>query len=257
MIMKKIILSLFIWLYLINSASAALSIDGSVTGTTVVGSTQAVSLSTSNTDDIIYCFFKPGGGAGSFIHVTGVADSPAGLTWQKRAAYIDANNNLDLEGWYAISTSKLSSDTITATTSVAPTTMRTVCFGVTGANLITPFDTNGSIPSGQSSDTLANSISETISTNNANDMLIGQVSVPVSFTALTRPSGFNQILSTGSATDASDNIVSSTLSSSTLTWSWTNSAAEPNTIMVDAIMQASSAAPTAATISDNPKFGAF
>jgi len=75
----------------------------------------------------------------------------------------------DLEEWYAVAPSALSSASITATLS-APDTAATwiAVFGVSGANTASPFDPNPSLPATSA----GVSPSTTASTSNANDLLL-------------------------------------------------------------------------------------
>lgn len=236
--MKNILLCLLLWLTSSHPALAALAIDGSISGTTVSGSTVSVTLSTSDTNDVIYCFTKVGGVPNAYV--TGITDS-LGLSWNLRHAYTDSSI-LDVEGWYAKSSALLSSDVITVTYSASPSSSRVTCFGVNGANFSSPFDANASIPAGQvSTASSITTISETISTSNANDMLLTQCSVGTAFGTVSRPSGFTQVLATGTASDVAYDLVSSLQSSVTETYSWTT-ASNSTSMIVDAIKAASSGA---------------
>jgi hypothetical protein len=92
----------------------------------------------------------------------------------------------DLEEWYATAPSALGSASVTATLS-SPDTAATwfAVFGVSGANTVTPFDANPSLPATSAGATP----STTISTSNPNDMLLfgcaaGAGSVPSGFTGV-------------------------------------------------------------------------
>jgi hypothetical protein len=79
-----------------------------------------------------------------------------------------------------------------------------------------------------------------ISTSSANDMLIAFVRVTGTFGTITRPSGLGQIVATGGAGDAAFEVVSSTLSGTTQTYSWT-AAGSPAVMFFDAIQSAGGA----------------
>ena len=78
-------------------------------------------------------------------------------------------STFDLEEWYAVAPSALSSASITATLS-APDTAATwiAVFGVSGANTASPFDPNPSLPATSA----GASPSITMSTSNSNDLLL-------------------------------------------------------------------------------------
>ncbi len=228
--MKKVLfLFLFLFLLLSREASAALSLDGSNT----TGAAATV-LTTSLSNDIIIVF----GACISTATATGVSDT-AGLTWVKRQAIEYNAGAAALDEWYAISPGALTSDTITMTWASCSSSTRVYAFGINGANLTTPFDPNVSLPA-QTSGILASSTSVTVSTSNANDMLITGYRASLNGFA-TRPTGFTVIQSPNNAGDTSYEIVSSTQSSQTFTY--TNAASTTNAWLFDAIQQAGSSPP--------------
>jgi hypothetical protein len=203
----KALLLAFLLLLAANPAHAALSLDGTaeVTGATIT-------LSTTKTNDVIVLVIRSIGG------VTVAVTDTAGLHWTKEATTGLVGASVQIDIWYAVSPSILSSDVITPT---GYSSMRLTAFGVNGANTTTPIDPNASIPAtgGAASET---SQSLTISTNNPNDFLISTVGATASLGTITEPSGFTQVISAGTAEDVSYKIVSSTLSSSAITYSWTS-----------------------------------
>lgn len=213
----------------------ALSLDGEAT--TAASPPSAVTLSTSLTNDII-CIFAVTNNDGVTPGVASISDT-AGLTWHKRAAIQAINGSTTVELWWALSSGVLTNDAITVSWNSA-NGQRIYAFGVNGANTTTPFDVNGSLP-GLASSTSAQSLSATISTANANTMLLAMVRSASALGTNTYPSGFSAFATSAGANQAmSDNIVSSTQSSLVVTDSWTGSAATCGMI-VDAIQAASGA----------------
>lgn len=226
--MKRIFVSLALYLASISPAMAAMAIDGGISGTTLSGNNLSVTLTTTSTNDVIYLFSK------SLSSNIGSITDTAGLTWVNRGL---CSGTPSAEGWYAISSGALTSDVITAHYPIGPGSTRVTAFGVSGANTSSPFDGNGSIPSCllQAS---GSSAAVTISTNNANDMLIASLGVTSTLGTLTRPSGFiSSGIASGTVTDTSYDIVSSTQSSITETWSWTGGS-QANNLFFDAIQAA-------------------
>ncbi|CAM6031510.1 unnamed protein product [Sphagnum compactum] len=152
-------------------------------------------LSTTSSNDVIiiwaYSASTPG--------VVSISDT-AGLSWAIRGTSHSWNAGAwRAEEWYAIAPSPLSSDSITVTYSGSPGRM--IAFGISGANTVTPFDPNASLQAFTQS--TGSSASVTVTTNNANDMLISTVRINGSIGTATEPSGFTNLISAGGAQDAS------------------------------------------------------
>lgn len=140
--------------------NTALDGTGGGTGTTSAAGT----LTTAHTNDIIIAY------------VLGNADNPASttvsggsLTWHQRACSASgptcgSTPVSQIEEWYAIASSTLSSATITAA-NTGTTYLEVGVYGISGANTSSPFDGNASIP-GSSATTPV-----TVSTSNANDFI--------------------------------------------------------------------------------------
>lgn len=224
--MKKIFLALLLCL-IAHSAQAALAVDGTVTS----GSNVCV-LTTTSANDVIILQVKYTGST-----TIGVSDGSS-LTWTKRIS-AGIVNGIGLDEWYAVSPTALSSDTITVSGIVSGA--RCVAFGVSGANTSVPFDPNGSLP-GSQSNAATSTAAVTISTNNANDMLVVAIDTLNSMGTVTRPSGYAQTVATGSFMDTSNNIVSSTISSTAQSFSWSGIAGA-NDMVIDAVQQASTSTP--------------
>lgn len=134
----------------------ALSLDGSAHLTGATASAPTITLTTSNSNDIIYL------GIVSNAAVTSV--SGGGLTWNARASTNAAGNFVT--SYYAIAASPLSSAVITI--NMASSTYVTAdIFGISGADTASPFDSGG--PQTNASGPAS------ITTANANDFVVGIV----------------------------------------------------------------------------------
>lgn len=229
-------------------ANAAMTIDGSATNSPASTSTPTVTLSTTLTNDVIILFAKHN--SGTSANITSVSDT-AGLTWTKRKQGLWNGTNADQELWYAVSSSALTSDVITATFG-ASVGARLTAFGINGANTGTPFDSNVSLPGSTTSATSPTAVS--INTTNANDMIITQY-VCGGCTLTSRPSGFTQVIATGSVTDVAYEVVSSAQTGLSVSYSVTTP--NPNAMIVDAVQQAATAATQPLPDTSVPMFRAF
>lgn len=129
-----------------------LSIDGSNKGNFTSGtSSQTVSLSTTNANDIIVVLVGYEINASSGAPTVSSVSDTAGLTWHRRGGAHATTNNKDcvLDCWWAYSSGTLSSDTITVTLSGNVDNGAVVACGVSGvpsANYSAPWDTNAALP---------------------------------------------------------------------------------------------------------------
>ena len=121
-------------------AHAALSID---TGNTsqATSSTATLTLTENNTNELIVLYAVQ---VGSTSFLSSVTDN-CGKNWIRRKYISWGGGPNEIEEWYTISTGVYNC-TITATYP-GSTNWRLLGFGVSGANLTTPWDTNASIPS--------------------------------------------------------------------------------------------------------------
>ena len=198
---------------------ATFGIDG--TGSAAAGSTPvsflATKLNTTQPDIIIVSTESAGGSA--YPSVTSIKDT-SGLVWHSRKVYQvhgigSATDYFDTEEWYAYSTVPLTNDVINVTISSATKKFAMNAFGVSGANAFSPFDPNSGLPAIASGSTTSPSVS--ISTSNANDMLIGVI-MENGGLSVTPGSGFSTVAansSTGTLTTmfSEEQIVTSTKSS--------------------------------------------
>ena len=129
-------------------------------------------------------------------------------------------------------------------------------FGVNGAQYSSPFDANASLPAFTHGEGVT-SLSQTISTTNANTMLIGflRFSGTTGFGTMTPPSGFSSLISAGSFAYIATKTVSSAQSSVAENFSWTTSGSNNTTTgyLFDAI-QASTGGSSSGNIQSSTGF---
>lgn len=146
----------------------ALSIDGHVTGGNAASaSSAAATLTTTNSNDVIVL------GIWLFNSSTTVSSiSGGGLTWARRGSPVPQGAD-GLEVWWAAAASPLSATVITVNFSGATAASAITAFGVNGANTVSPWDVNASLPkTGTGTGGVAPSVSG-VSTTAANTMLLG------------------------------------------------------------------------------------
>lgn len=143
------------------SNAVPLSIDGSISNFTAVGTSLALSLSTTKSNDVVVVGIS-NGASGPTIGVVG--SSLGAFTRRSRSATGIQN----VEMWYAIAAAPLSSETITITDTTTGSIGATA-FGVNGAKTSAPWDTNASLPK----TTIVFGGTVTISTTAANTIVLG------------------------------------------------------------------------------------
>ncbi|MDI3469808.1 MAG: hypothetical protein OJF62_001871 [Pseudolabrys sp.] len=127
------------------------SIDGQANANFSGTATGNVSLTTTQADDVIVVIVHTETtGTNGYRPVGSVTDT-AGLSWQRRAQYQWAggrnSNSNTLEIWWAHAPAALTADTITAHISGGNVDDATIlAFGVAGADIDEPFDTNAALP---------------------------------------------------------------------------------------------------------------
>lgn len=184
-----------------TSYSDALQIDGSAANTVGSSTSVSVTLSTANSNDVIYLAIGSTKAQSSYT----VSDS-AGHSWTQRK---HISKSPDLATFATISSSALTSDTITvkATTSAS---LNVFVFGITGADtqsFADAFDENKAVPSHNSG--TGSTLSTKISTYSYNDMLIG-VAVQLNGRTLSAVSPFMMIGGSSSKTLGVENDTVST-----------------------------------------------
>ena len=151
-------------------AHAAGALDGSATyasaGNVAAGT---VTLTTSNSNDIIYVFVTVRDNGPTVSSVTA-----GGLTFARRGTVVNAGNVIG-DAWFAIAGSALLSSAITVSLTGGSTRITITAFGVSGANTSCPFDPNVTSPSTATGN--SGTASVTVSTSTANDFLLGLIAV--------------------------------------------------------------------------------
>jgi hypothetical protein len=157
------------------------ALDGSASTNTVTSNTMTITLTTTQPNDVLYLSWVGNGGR----TITGVSSS--GTSAWKLRANITADGSHYVETWYATrSTAGTTTITITLSSSTS-TNCAAVAFGISGANTTSPFDGNAQTATGNSA-----SASVSITTNNANEFIIGALGVQ-NTNSLNKGNGFNII----------------------------------------------------------------
>jgi hypothetical protein len=161
---------------------SSLQIDGHADdgGTFSSSNTDQVTLTTANSNNVIVLEEFNETAGGTLATVSSISDR-YGLSWHLRSAtstqVLVSNGDTtpaDMEIWYAIATSTLSSDTITMTLNNTTDDGSVIAFGVSGANTSSPWDGNASVPAQASNVAGSGTASVSgVSTNARNVMLLG------------------------------------------------------------------------------------
>ncbi len=163
--------------------TSAFGIDGSNVSQFSGQNYGNITLSTSSPNDVIIAYISYESGTyNDQSHVVSVTDS-AGLTWHRRSMTTLAANSSgegieydDLEVWYAIAPEPLSGDLINATFNGTMDDGEFIAFGVSDANIASPWDPNPSLPStANDPNGFGGDAITIVSTNSAPDMLLGFV----------------------------------------------------------------------------------
>jgi hypothetical protein len=174
-----------------------LALDGKGAGTATLSTTVSASLTTANSPDVIYVVVAYENFASGAPTVT-VSDT-AGLTWKSRKV-VNNGTTVGIAILWAIASSPLSSDSITATLSVLSGSAVIVVFGISGANTSNPFDPNSSVPATATGTSITPSA--TITTSNlTGDFVIGAASINGAPTVVPQ-SGFTVIESQANSTSS-------------------------------------------------------
>jgi hypothetical protein len=237
---NKLCLSLPIGLTIIDP----LAIDGSGGNVNQLNAI-STSITTTSANDVIEVWTSAEDAGSSSSPTTAITSSPS-LTWHQRAHATFQHASLfgnSFDEWYAVWSSSGSISVTSTWNMVTPDDNEIVAYGVSGANTASPFDSNAAIPGKSATSSSTTSQSVTISTNNANDMIISGLRYNgqgCGCDPTTPPGGFTKINSQeqgGSWTLYTDyKIVSSTQSGVAISYSWTTGASE-NGEIVDAIQQ--------------------
>ena len=211
-----------------------LSLDGSASSGTNLGTTLTVSLTTSCSPDVVVVLV--GENTARAVATPNTPTSP-GLTFTQRAAL--QSGAMRTWEYYAIATGPLTSQAITELMSQA-TAFTATAFGVCGANTAAPFDANPSLPKA-SGGFWGTSHSNTVTTSNPNDFIFAFDSSggnPSYTTVNGYTSLRTQQVSSWMASSSEYKVVSSAQSGTSL--GFTLSVGESGSQIVDAIVAASS-----------------
>jgi hypothetical protein len=119
------------------------AIDGSATGQGSTSTTLVITLTTTQANDIIIVCFSSMQVGGYSSPATSVTAS--GLSFTRRKSYEFGANNGELEVWWALAASPLSSKAITVTYA-GTVDSAGVAIGVSGADASNPWDANAALP---------------------------------------------------------------------------------------------------------------
>ena len=215
-----------------------LGIDGhNYLATPSVTSSKTVSLTTSNANDLVIVYAVSGDSKDHQYFAPVQSVTASGLTFQLRHQYQVVSSASgwywDLEEWYAVASSPLSSTAITITWSTQPASFIIVdAFGISGANNSSPFDSNAGLPSTSSGSF------PSVSTSNTNDMIIS-LEATDNTAQPTAGSGFTPIDASGHYFASEYQMVSTTQSSLSVTFTNSNGgSSDVEAQMADAVQEA-------------------
>jgi len=171
-----------------SSTSGGLSVDGSTSIGVSFSRTATATLTTSHSPDVIIALITVYSGSSS---ITISSISSTHLTFTERGSVNNANHE-EIEEWYAIASSPISSETITVTFSGTAYATGTI-FGISGANTASPFDSNSGSPKTATGNSGTAASISGFSTSNANDMIIAAYGAPGSADSVTVGSGYTMI----------------------------------------------------------------
>jgi flagellin-like protein len=210
-----------------STVSSTLAVDGTgFDACPTAGTSCTVTITTSDTNDVVVLFSTTNGGATAYATVSSI--SGGGLTWQERGRAECVNvcgaggsgTYTDTDEWYAISAAKLTGVTFTVNLASSSSYTDLSVFGINGAYTASPFDVSGGLPA-----TLTGSASPypQVSTSNADDIVFGAgdfnvatASLGAGFTSLGYTSGdfFADEYAIESATQSSSTVGYSAISAS-------------------------------------------
>lgn len=175
---------------------ASPTFDGSVKNQAWTSASSAsASLTTTLTNDMIVVVVQMTHPS-AIRTVSSVTSSPTSLSFTKRSAKSIAGTsaNIALEVWTAVAASALSSESITVNANSTVDAGSIVAFGVNGvADTASPWDTEAGLPYSTTLSNQAALPSQTFSTSQADDLLLGISSGDKSASYGTAPSGWTLI----------------------------------------------------------------
>jgi hypothetical protein len=148
-----------------------LAVDGSGKCNPTASSCNISLTTTGSPDLIVVACGVPDTGSGN-AHCTKPTSSATGLgSFSFRASEALSTTN-NVTEWYAVASNTLTAATITCNLS-ASTNFGCNVFGISDSNTASPFDSNAALPAKNTGTTSSKPTVSTVSTSNANDMLIG------------------------------------------------------------------------------------
>lgn len=199
-----------------------LTLDGIATSTSGSTASLAISLTTSNANDVLLLYAIMQNDPSTVPTITSVTDNGPGLTWtrRKRQLYGSANGNA-VECWYAIAASAFNASITVNFSGVNAN--RLMAFGVSGANTSTPWDANASLPGSNSGGAGATTLapSSALSTTSANTGIFTILRTSATAGTITVPTGFAAIGTEGGAEQIAWNTYTSTQSGISPQWTYT------------------------------------
>lgn len=230
----------------------SLSLDGHISAglisTAVSSIASTAKLTTTSANDIIVtlvCVVNNGGAATTVSSVSASGGTGTVGAWTKRfssgSVLIGSGAHADLEIWWALASTTLSSMGITVNTNAPPGMVDFCTFAVSGANTTTPFDTNGSIPASATSQSSSATPSVGgVSTTNANTLLFA---VTAASNVGSPGAGYSSIDVTNvNSQDNEYQIVTAAQSSISVAFGSGDVGTEGFAIVADALQQASAVA---------------
>jgi len=228
-------------------ADPPLSLDGSVSKSVANVNSISATLSTSNANDVIVLFCGLDNTANSMS--SAYPQDSSSLTWNLRYTNYGSGISGGQYVWeyYAIASNALTSDTTTCHFS-GTDNAGIVAFGVSGANTLSPFDSNPGLPGFKQTTATSSSPSVSISTNNAADFIFGLGYLQTAGDTISAPSGFTMITSaTTSKPIAADYEITSSAKSG-LSVGFSLNRADAYELIADAIAQNGSPVTSTTTI---------
>jgi RHS repeat-associated protein len=226
-----------------NNANS-LALDGSTEIKITSGTSGSGTLVTTYANDVLIVDVGVKAGVNS---VSSITSSPS-LTWMKRGS-VATSTNAEAEEWYA-EWSSSGSISITVNLASAAATYA-VPFGVSGANFASPFDSHSGLPATAYSTSSSGSPSVSLSTTNANDLILGFLANPGANVVDNSGAGFTLIRTGHTSTgiingNAEYKAVSSAQTGLAVTW--TSSPSEVFAAIADAIVAASGSGGSSLTL---------
>jgi len=161
----------------VSYSSGGMVVEGATTAKFSTATSGTITLSTSSSNDVIVLLIVNEDQANAAVRtVSTVTASATGLgafAVHSNGAgnQISTSPYVDAEVWYAIATSPLNSVLITVTLSGSTDDASIVAFGVSGANTGTPWDPHPALAVAKN--TASSVPTASVTTNNANDMILG------------------------------------------------------------------------------------